>query len=563
MQYEKIELLNSSSQGEVWLVGFADGKQAVLRRYQNSDGLYDMFVRLKAIDCDIIPKIYSIRQNDSSLEIIEEHIDGENLAAVMARGRRFTSVEARSMGLVLCDALEKLHNNNIIHRDIKPSNIMLTNEGSIRLIDFNAARAYDGSRNKDTRLLGTEGYAAPEQYGFSETDFRADIYSVGVTLKELCGDKLGSLKRAVNGCTEFDPKKRYKTVKALRKDIKYPYRREITGGIIAAFLIAAIVLMFAFVDVPKVMSELTGKAVYDADMANPVKVEYALNQSGDEYLCDGEGEIEFRYDEPLNGDFCCVRYDHPDAQFVTYTIPMSALCFRVSKDTNAVVDDLKITFEMHDIMLYSHGASSESVELGGHINGIGMYSKAVWTSDTALSSEEFVLDFNSAAVFGDDPHISVTVSADGFVDKKFNIAVKKSDSYIYPFSSLEHFEYIFDCEPLMGERLSALTTGMGEDYTEFISGDLRLISYEDITISFVVNESNIIIGLVGAVGTKLSASAQVGMTFDELEQGLASLEWTDEKMIMDGTELKIAIADIGGLDYRVYFSCDISVFAEL
>lgn len=561
MQYTKTELLSSSSLGEVWLAELSGGSQAVVRRYKYSESLYNTFIKLKAINCNGIPEIYSVEKDGEFLEIAEEFIHGKTLAAVMANGRRFTSAEVRSIGLCLCDTLDKLHNNGLIHRDIKPSNIMLTDEGTIRLIDFNAARTYDGTQNKDTQLLGTEGYAAPEQYGFSETDYRADIYSVGVTLKELCKGEVGSLKRAVNGCTEFDPEKRYKTVKELRKDIKRPYRREITIGIIAVLVIAAIVTLFACVDVPKLLTQITGKAVYDADMVSPVTVEYMLNDSIESFR-DGEGEIEFRYGQPIDNNYGILN-EYPDAQFVDFTIPDTALIFKISKTNDAVVDDLKITFDMHGILLHSHGYSSESVQLTNHVNGIGMYSSAEWTCDTALSEEQFMLDFKNAAVFGDDPHIKVTVSADGFENKTFDIAVKKSDEYIYPFSIPEHFEYIFNCEPLIGERLSMLTTGMGEDYTTGEYNGSRLIGYDGINVKFMINEDDIIVGIIGIEGIWLSAVSQIGMPFDELEQGLASLVWTDETVMMDEKELKVAIADIGGMDYRIYFHNDISLFAEL
>ncbi|MBQ8171750.1 MAG: serine/threonine protein kinase [Oscillospiraceae bacterium] len=562
MQYTKIKLLSSSAQGEVWLVELFDSRRAVSKRYPYSDSLYDMFTRLKAIKCDSLPDIYHAEHIGNEIEIVEEYVHGNTLSDIMAYGRKFTSNEVRSIGLYLCDTLEKLHNSGLIHRDIKPSNIMLTDAGTIKLIDFNAARSYDGNQDKDTRLLGTEGYAAPEQYGFSETDYRADIYSVGVTLKELCRGEVGSLRRAINGCTEFDPKKRYKTVKALRKDISHPYRREITGCVVSALLITAIVWLFSCADVPKALSEITGKAVYDVDMISPVTVEYMLNDTGNEYFSDGEGEVEFSYARPLD-NYYGILYDHPDAQFVDFTMPDTALLFRVSKNSNVVVDDLKIVFEMHGILLHGHGYSSENVELTDHVNGIGMYAGAVWACDTALSEEQFVLDFKNAAVFGDDPHISVTISADGFKNKSFDIAVKKSDSYIYPFSSPEHFEYIFDGEPLIGERLLMLTTGMGDDYILEEYNGYKLIGYDNINIKFIVNDDDIIVGLIGTEGIWLSGMSQIGMPFDELEQGLASLVWTDKTVMIDDKELKVAIADIGGIDYRIYFHNDISLFAEL
>ena len=93
----------------------------------------------------------------------------------------------------LCEILERLHAHNppLIHRDLKPSNIIITSCGNVMLLDFNAARFYSGEpgRESDTRLLGTKGYAAPEQYGFGESSPQTDIYSIGRILQE-CVDAL-------------------------------------------------------------------------------------------------------------------------------------------------------------------------------------------------------------------------------------------------------------------------------------------------------------------------------------------------------------------------------------
>lgn len=110
-----------------------------------------------------------------------------------------------------------LHQYGIIHRDIKPSNLLLAPDGHIRLIDFDAAREERPGGESDTRLLGTRGYVPPEQYGFSQTNVRADIYSVGVTLKHLLGNRAEKrpYRHIIRKCTEFAPKRRYATAKAL------------------------------------------------------------------------------------------------------------------------------------------------------------------------------------------------------------------------------------------------------------------------------------------------------------------------------------------------------------
>lgn len=115
--------------------------------------------------------------------------------------------------------LEFLHGKDIIHRDIKPSNIILANDGHIRLIDFDAARMPKEDLEQDTRLLGTRGYVPPEQYGFAQTDARADIYSLGVTMNQLLGHKAHKLRyrRIIAKCTDLNPDKRYQSARQVKK----------------------------------------------------------------------------------------------------------------------------------------------------------------------------------------------------------------------------------------------------------------------------------------------------------------------------------------------------------
>ena len=123
-----------------------------------------------------VPQIFEVIQDQEDTIIIEEYIHGETLASYLERGGIFSLQDTVSVLLQLCEALEAIHSCGIIHRDIKPANILLNN-GRVVLIDFDAARQYQQNRQKDTVYMGTEGYAAPEQYGFSQTDSRSDIYS--------------------------------------------------------------------------------------------------------------------------------------------------------------------------------------------------------------------------------------------------------------------------------------------------------------------------------------------------------------------------------------------------
>ena len=120
--------------------------------------------------------------------LVMEFIDGSTLEDLLDRNKGPFS-EPRVLGWArqLCDVLEYLHNQqpSVIFRDMKPSNIMLTRSGRIKLIDFGIARLFRNRGSQDTQLLGTPGFAPPEQYGSAQTDERSDIYSLAMTLFQL------------------------------------------------------------------------------------------------------------------------------------------------------------------------------------------------------------------------------------------------------------------------------------------------------------------------------------------------------------------------------------------
>src|SRR2546426_6128586 len=120
--------------------------------------------------------------------LVMEYIDGSTLEDLLERNNGPFS-EPRVLGWArqLCDVLEYLHSQQppVIFRDMKPGNIMLTRSGRINLIDFGIARLFRHSGSQDTQLLGTPGFAPPEQYGSAQTDERSDIYSLAMTLFQL------------------------------------------------------------------------------------------------------------------------------------------------------------------------------------------------------------------------------------------------------------------------------------------------------------------------------------------------------------------------------------------
>lgn len=168
-----------------------------------------------------LPKLYDVTIADGTTTVIEEYVEGRSLGMVKLSAKQFRCVVGD-----LCSVLEYLHGKGIIHRDIKPSNIIYKEDGHICLIDFDAARMPKDDLEQDTRLLGTRGYAPPEQYGFSQTDARADIYSMGVMLAQLMEGQIyrRRYRRVVKKCMNLNPDKRYQTVRQVRRAF-FPAKR--------------------------------------------------------------------------------------------------------------------------------------------------------------------------------------------------------------------------------------------------------------------------------------------------------------------------------------------------
>ena len=192
---------------------------------------------MKNLDHPMLPRIVGIEEDPKFFYIIMDFVQGENLKTVVTSSGPQAQDTVVSWGVKLCDVLTYLHDKGIVYRDIKPANIMLSPDGNIKLIDFGIAREYKENASEDTTALGTEGYAAPEQYeGKGQTDARTDIYGMGITLFQLLtgvnpssyqenifsirlqNPNLSSgLDKIILKCTNKDPKKRYQSTEELKK----------------------------------------------------------------------------------------------------------------------------------------------------------------------------------------------------------------------------------------------------------------------------------------------------------------------------------------------------------
>lgn len=196
----------------------------------------DVYLHLQKNPIHNTPIVYGIYQeetsseeSDRSLIIIEEYLAGSTLEELLVENGCFSEEETIDIAMQLCKILMELHKSEpaIIHRDIKPSNLMISPEKMVYLLDFNAAKPASVSLGRDTTLLGTAGYAAPEQYGFSASSPQTDIYAVGVLINTLLIGKLpseqiadGKLKRVILHCLELNPKDRYHDVRELYYALK-------------------------------------------------------------------------------------------------------------------------------------------------------------------------------------------------------------------------------------------------------------------------------------------------------------------------------------------------------
>lgn len=298
IEYEEIRLLKQSEKSTVLLVREKDGEQLFIRKILQ--GRHDIYEILRNCSHPYLPKVYEVSFSDDATSVIEEYIEGKTLgAAELTEKSICTAIKE------LCSVLQFLHEKSIIHRDIKPSNIILANDGHIRLIDFDAARMNKDNMEQDTRLLGTRGYAPPEQYGFAQTDTRADIYSLGITLKQLLGEKAKKLryKRIIKKCTDLNPDKRYRSAKQVEKALAFRYRGIAYISMVIAILVVSGSMLYSQLQ-PETPIE-AGQAQVEEDaiqkdrivLTDIIKSPFNTIDTSPVHIIGGEWEI----DDPSSG----------------------------------------------------------------------------------------------------------------------------------------------------------------------------------------------------------------------------------------------------------------------
>lgn len=184
------------------------------------------YERLAGIDHPRLAKLLYIDETDGRVSVVREYISGDSLAELLKGGRVLSEQKAKQIVFQICEGLTALHDIGLVHRDINPNNLVITSEGNVKIIDYGIVRSFAEEKSADTVILGTPGYAAPEQFGFSQSDAKTDLYAVGVLLNVMLTGELpsvrlaeGPLGRVVRKCTEIDASKRYQTARALGKAV--------------------------------------------------------------------------------------------------------------------------------------------------------------------------------------------------------------------------------------------------------------------------------------------------------------------------------------------------------
>lgn len=249
--YNILSCLKYTDHKQIYLIENKVGNSYILKC---ADGVYAPLLKKerllletadKVIDC---PKVVAFSEGADESWIVKEYIPGETIGEIVGK-RQLSESEVFAITEKVCEVLKSLHTLEppVIVRDIKPENIVMCDSRCV-FIDFDAAREWSEDNLTDTVCMGTRTTAAPEQFGYSQTDVRTDVYSVGMLMTfmltggyDISYIKPGKAQRIVKKCTQFSPDKRYLSVSAIC-DAIHSRKRRIAACAAAAVVAVVLVL---------------------------------------------------------------------------------------------------------------------------------------------------------------------------------------------------------------------------------------------------------------------------------------------------------------------------------
>lgn len=233
------ECLKESEDSSTFLVKeTATGILCVLKWGRNRQAEFlrnEMEIMKKMADRKLsgIPKAYRIFEENGEVYLVREYIEGMSLAQMVLQKGGISEAEICRISRKICQTAEQFQNPDepMIHRDIKPENIVVTPGSEVVFIDFGTMRSYKKDGSRDTFVVGTRGTAAPEQYGYTQTDQRTDVYAIGQTMLYMVSESYEMnqlsecavsrrMKKIIEKACSFEPDKRYGDAAQLRRAVE-------------------------------------------------------------------------------------------------------------------------------------------------------------------------------------------------------------------------------------------------------------------------------------------------------------------------------------------------------
>lgn len=226
-RFRKLDVLGGSGKNKVYLAKDTVTGQFVVLKYISKESAM-IYQSLKTVQHRNLVHILFVAEGSKNALVVMEYVSGITLADYCEEKGTVSEEESLDIVQQILEGLCVIHQQKLVHRDINPHNIIKSFDGVVKIIDFDIGRTYKEKQGRDTEFLGTAGYAAPEQFGFLQSDARTDIYGVGVVLNVMLTGKFpnehcygkGKMGKVIQKCTQVEPKLRYQSAEKLLKVIQ-------------------------------------------------------------------------------------------------------------------------------------------------------------------------------------------------------------------------------------------------------------------------------------------------------------------------------------------------------
>lgn len=284
--YEIVKSINETTKLAI------NGNTVYILKKVNLEDL-ELYRKLAKINNPNVVKIYDQITLLGSFYVVEDFVQGITLEEYVVRNHPLSDEKIKEIVYNICNGLADIHRLGIVHRDITPTNIMIDSNDNPIIIDFGISRLQKPSKEADTQILGTHGFAAPEQYGFSQTNERADIYSIGVLINYMKTLKMpneamatSELQPIIKKCIEIDETKRFENISKLQNALQHKklegfirsipgFRQGVGWHILVAciYYLTALLFMYMMTDIYSGIKNITfGFCVVIFGMLVPVPI---------------------------------------------------------------------------------------------------------------------------------------------------------------------------------------------------------------------------------------------------------------------------------------------------